>query len=58
MAKLKICKLQTNTPIVQKTKLSTIDFVEKLLGRSIRKCPDCGSERTVRCGLSPPILIN
>lgn len=58
MSKLKICKLQTHTPIIQKNELTAFELVEKLLGRSIRKCPDCGSERIVRCGLSPPIIVN
>ncbi len=55
---LKLCKIQTHTPVIQKVKISSLELIEKLLGRSVRTCPDCGSERIVRCGLSPPVLAN
>ena len=55
---LKLCKLKTHTPMIQKVKISSLELVEKLLGRSVRTCPDCGSEQIVRCGLSPPALAN
>ena len=58
LSKLKICKIQTHTPMIQKVKLSSLELIEKMLGKSITKCPNCGSERIVRCGLSPPTLAN
>jgi len=56
--KLKICKIQTHTHMIQKIKISTLELVEKLLGRSVQTCPDCGSEKIIRFGLSPPVLVN
>lgn len=55
---LKLCKLQTHTPMIKIVKISSLELAEKLLGRSVRTCPDCGSEQIVRCGLSPPTLTN
>lgn len=42
--KLKLCKKLTNT-LVKETptiKLSTLDFLNKLLGRDVTICPNCG----------------
>lgn len=56
--KLKICKKLTNTPILVKEKLSTLQFILKITGTDISKCPRCGSEKLSRiiapCN-SPPI---
>lgn len=53
--KLKICKQLTNTPILIKEKISTIELIEKIVGRDISLCPKCKSNRFNRyLGLSPP----
>lgn len=56
--KLKICKKLTNTPILVKEKLSTLQLILKITGTDISKCPRCGSEKLSRiiapCN-SPPI---
>ena len=42
--KLKLCKKLTNTILrdVPKVKLSTLDFLEKLIGKDFAICPSCG----------------
>ena len=58
--KLKNCKKLTNTPILVKEKLSTLQLILKITGKDISKCPHCGSEKLSRiiapCN-SPPINI-
>ncbi|GAA0180885.1 IS91 family transposase [Clostridium sediminicola] len=46
--KLKICKELTNTPILVKERLSTLQLILKITGRDITKCPHCGSEKLRR----------
>jgi len=41
--KLRLCKQLTGTPILPKTPLSTIQLVQKLIGKDISVCPCCGS---------------
>ncbi|SHH75860.1 IS91 family transposase [Clostridium grantii] len=58
--KLNICKELTNTPILVKEKLSTLQLILKITGRDITKCPKCGSEklrRIIAPSNSPPIMI-
>ena len=40
--KLKICKKLTNTPILPKENISTIELIQKITGRDLSKCPHCG----------------
>jgi len=59
-AKLKICKQLTNTPILLKEKISTIQLIQQITGRDISKCPNCGSRKLIRrtCfSKSPPISV-
>ena len=58
LSKLKLCKIQTHTPAFPKEKFSAVQFIEKLLGREINKCPHCESGYFMRNGLSPPIAAN
>jgi hypothetical protein len=58
--KLKICKQLTNTPILSKEKISTLQLILKLTGKDLSKCPHCGSDKLSRftCfGKSPPAVI-
>ena len=58
--KLKLCKKLTNTPILVKEKLTTIQLILKITGKDISKCPYCGSKKLSRiiapCN-SPPLNI-
>lgn len=58
LSKLRLCKFLTRTPLSVKPVMSAIALAEKLIGRSFRKCPDCGCEAVVRHGLSPPNTSN
>ena len=58
LSKLKLCKIQTHTPIVPKEKFLAIEFIEKVLGRGINKCPHCENGYFLRNGLSPPLAAN
>jgi predicted Zn-ribbon and HTH transcriptional regulator len=58
--KLNICKELTNTPILVKEKLSTLQLILKITGRDITKCSHCGSEKIrqiIAPSNSPPINI-
>ncbi|EGW39294.1 putative transposase [Desulfosporosinus sp. OT] len=58
--KLKLCKQLTHTPLFMKEKSSTLQLIQKLIGKDLNKCPKCGSEEPRRCmslGKSPPITI-
>lgn len=52
--KLDICKLQTNTPLKKREKLSTEALIQKLLGRKPSQCPNCGCCNLIQTGLAPP----
>jgi predicted Zn-ribbon and HTH transcriptional regulator len=55
--KPKLCKRLTNTPILIKEKISTLQLIQKITGRDISKCPRCGSDKLSRHTLfskSPP----
>jgi hypothetical protein len=57
-SKLKICKQLTFTPIIQKEKASTLQLIQKIIGKDVSKCPNCGSDKLSRymgIGKSPPI---
>ena len=57
--KLKICKELTHTPIIAPEKLSTIQLIEKITGKDISKCPNCGSDKLSRYsyfGKAPPVI--
>lgn len=54
--KLKVCKVLTNTPIIEKVKVSAISLIEKILGKKAFLCPCCNSEHLVRYpAYSPPM---
>lgn len=58
-SKLKICKQLTNTPILYKEKLTTLQLIKKIFGKDPSKCPHCGSSklsRSIFCN-SPPKTI-
>ena len=58
--KLKLCKYLTNTPILLKEKISTLQLIKNITGRDLSKCPHCGSDKLSRCTLfprSPPTTI-
>lgn len=52
--KLRVCKIQTDTPLAKKEKLSTQSLIQKILGRNPSQCPNCGCCGLLRIGLSPP----
>ena len=52
--KLIICKTLTNTPIIEKVKISTISLIEKILGKRAFLCPCCNSEQLARYPCSSP----
>jgi hypothetical protein len=59
-SKLKICKQLTNTPILPKENSSTLELIQKLIGRDLSECPKCGSNklsRFITCCKSPPNTI-
>lgn len=58
--KLKICKQLTNTPLLTKEKTSTLQLIQKITGKDVSKCPQCGSDKLCRFmsfGKSPPTTI-
>ncbi|MGB8453237.1 MAG: IS91 family transposase [Anaerocolumna sp.] len=46
--KLKLCKVLTNTPIMERTILSTTELIEKLIGKKAFLCPCCNSTKLNR----------
>ena len=52
--KLRICKIQTRTRLLPKTKLPTEQLIQKLIGRKPSQCPRCGCSDLLRTGLAPP----
>jgi len=42
--KLIICKTLTNTPIIEKVKISAVSLIEKILGKRAFQCPCCNSD--------------
>lgn len=46
--KLKSCKILTNTPIIEKVKMSATELIEKILGAKAFKCPCCNSDKLIR----------
>jgi hypothetical protein len=53
--KLKICKIQTNTGLLPRVKLSAEQLIQKLIGRNPSQCPHCGFSGLLRTGLAPPV---
>jgi hypothetical protein len=51
--KLKLCKVLTNTPIIEKTVLSTTELIEKLIGKKAFLCPCCNSTKLNRYAYYP-----
>ena len=46
--KLMICKTETNTPIIEKLELSTLDLIEQLIGERAFRCTCCNSDHLTR----------
>ena len=58
--KLKLCKQLTHTPLLLREKASTLQLIQKLIGKDFTKCPNCGSEKPrqfMSLGKSPPATI-
>jgi hypothetical protein len=58
--KIKICKQLTNTPILLNDKLTTQQLIQKIFGRDLSICPNCGSSKLKRhtfLSKSPPTLF-
>ena len=58
--KLKLCKQLTHTPLLIREKASTLQLIQKLIGKDLTKCPRCRSEKPrqfVSLGKSPPTNI-
>ncbi|MGE4274428.1 MAG: IS91 family transposase [Desulfitobacterium sp.] len=58
--KLKLCKQLTHTPLLIKEKASTLELIQKLIGKDLTKCPNCGSEKPRKftsLGKSPPVTM-
>ncbi|MDQ7094562.1 IS91 family transposase [Desulfosporosinus sp. PR] len=58
--KLKLCKQLTQTLLLMRGKPSTLQLIQKLIGKDLTKCPNCGSEKPrqfVSLGKSPPTNI-
>ena len=58
--KLMVCKQLTNTPVIPFVKASTLQLIQKLIGKDVSKCPHCGSDKLSRymgLGNSPPITL-
>jgi len=58
--KLKICKQLTFTVDIQRVKASTLELIQKIIGKDVSKCPHCGSDKLSRyigIGKSPPINL-
>lgn len=57
-SKLCLCKKLTSTPVLQFEKTSTLQLIQKIIGKDAFKCPNCGSDKLSRYmgfGKSPPI---
>lgn len=52
--KLKKCKLLTNTPILDKYKITTLELIEKLFGSKVFRCPFCNSDKLLRYSYALP----
>ena len=51
--KLMLCKMLTNTPVIRKTVLSTLELIKKLIGKKAFLCPCCMSEKLNRYAYHP-----
>jgi predicted Zn-ribbon and HTH transcriptional regulator len=55
--KLIVCKKLTNTPVSPFIRASTNQLIQKIIGRDISRCPQCGSPKVRQClsiGKAPP----
>lgn len=55
--KLVICKRLTNTPVYPFVRASTDQLIQKIIGKDVSRCPQCGSLNLRRCmniGKAPP----
>jgi len=46
--KLKLCKLLTNTPVIERVKISTTELIQKIVGPKAFHCPCCNSDKLLR----------
>jgi len=57
--KLVVCKKLTDTPMFPFIRASTNELIQKIIGKDILRCPQCGSPKLRRCmsiGKAPPHL--
>lgn len=47
-SKLPLCKKLTNTPFLPFEKASTLQLIQKIIGKDAIKCPNCGSDKISR----------
>lgn len=55
--KLIVCKKLTNTPVFPFIRASTNELIQKIMGKDISRCPQCGSPKLRQClsiGKAPP----
>lgn len=58
--KLLLCKKLTHTALVEFHKASTLELVQRIIGRDISKCPVCGSSHMSKKSVhskSPPVVL-
>ncbi|KJS14710.1 MAG: hypothetical protein VR69_16750 [Peptococcaceae bacterium BRH_c4b] len=56
--KLYLCKKLTGTLVIPFEKASTLQLIQKIIGKDASKCPNCGSDKLSRYigfGNAPPI---
>lgn len=59
-ATLRICKQHTSTPLLQNEKTPIIQLIQKIVGKTFSKCPQCGLEKLNNYnsfGKPPPATI-
>lgn len=51
--KLLLCKQLTNTPIIERAKISSVELIQKILGPKAFRCPCCNSDKLFRYAYHP-----
>ena len=46
--KLLLCKQLTNTPVIERAKISSVELIQKILGPKAFRCPCCNSDKLFR----------
>ncbi|MHB1041462.1 MAG: IS91 family transposase [Eubacteriales bacterium] len=58
-SKLSLCKKLTSTPVIPFERASTLQLIQKIIGKDVSKCLNCGSDklrRYIGFGNAPPII--